>query len=603
MTVKKGKKIKSAKFLKKSRRFGLKKNAAAMYQEAKAGFQTMEDMDGKSEAEQTVALMDAAYAGAKIRDNFQRMKLKAAIKPEVMIGKGYYKAIRRIRAAKKGTALMNAGSAAVIEVPYKVSRGPVVRSSGRVGESTGQKRKTEQKEPVKLVKTPEPFIRNAAQYDISSLEEKHGISSGKKLIYVQAKNSCETLEQKNKVRSKEEEGKEKRRPKKREKPEGSQKTEHTAEKNKVRSKKQKDNLKKKRKSGKKKNANTSGAVMKHEMKLFVMKQVLAEGNDSGVGQLAAATGKAYLKDRIKNAAKWSGKMVRKLTKKLLTLLLGLLCELAFFLLTTVFVVVGPVLLMIASVVCVVGVAATLVGLFVSPADATKDDFAVTLIQNYQSELLENAQKKVGTTYKGKKVEQVNIIYEGIDSIDANSDDILLAYFVEATNENKFDEDDSQAPLLNVNTSNEKKAMKAVLAGMLYQESVTYSLETRTVYVTVTPTPTMTPIPSPATSITPIPVPPSAISPTPTPEAPAMPAPVPAASPAPAPVPEVVEVTESYYVVDIIISGKSAEEWSTNHFSEKEKEVYDFLLTMFQSFGYTEKGGDNVCKKYQEASLE
>lgn len=294
--------------------------------------------------------------------------------------------------------------------------------------------------------------------------------------------------------------------------------------------------------------------MKHEMKLFVMKQVLAEGNDSGVGQLVATTGKAFLKDRIKNAAKWSGKKVLKLTKKMLGLLLGVIFHLLFLLLGAVIVIIIPILLVTAFLVCVVVVAAMLAGVFVSSADATKDDFAVTVIRNYQSELLEEAEKYVGTTYKGKNVEQVRIIYDGINSIDDNSDDLLLAYFIKATNENKFEEDASQAPLLNVNTIKEKKAMKEVLTGMLYKKQVNYIRKSRTVNVAVSPT-------------------------------------------------EVVEKKESYYVVDIVVSGKSVEEWSIKHFSDKEKDLYDFFLEMFQSFGYVEKGGDHVCTKYQKALLE
>ena len=679
--------------------FKTKRGAAGVYQDSKAAVQAVTAMDENASAESMVAVLDGAYAGARIYADWQKLKLKAAVKPGVKIGKGYYKAIKRIRTAKKSIDLMNAASSAEVVCPHVAVRGPSAQLSEKTKQELCEKRQAKADNAkvaalpgtagtnvqAELVRLPEPVIKNAREYDISGIEKRNGISSGKRL-YVSAKTSTENLEQKNKVRSREEERAGKNAPKERTKLQGEEKAEHVADKNKVHSKKQKDNLRKKKDKPKRKpeSQGNGKAALKREMKYFIVKQILAEGEDSGAGELVINVGSAVLSDRLKSLgrislklANVSGKLALKLIWKLLAGLLVLLLHILGGLLVMLLPVLLIGILVLAVPVIIVVIAAMIVGLFVSPVDTTRDDFAVTVINEYQDEVYEEALDYVGKLHDWKRVDEVKVTYKGISNLDSNSDDILLVYFAKATDEGKFDEDTSQAPLLNVNTITEKWVMNDVLDDMLYIDSVTYAAETRKVIVWVTPTATPTPEPtivivptptaSPVPTVTELPVP--TVTPTPIPTITPMPTVTPAPTPIPtlslsdmvaalqktpteeveqetnaeelvlmwvaepmtadegnmgqlatseqklspmltatpsaAPVQELVamEVEKEFYVANVVIAGKSAEAWAADNLSSKEKSVYEFLKEMFVSFGYQEMGGDTVCQKYSESTLE
>lgn len=622
----KGVKVKKIRYSKRKKGkslINLAQKTREIYQETKAAVQTVAALDEKTDAQSTVTLMDSAYTGVKAYARWQKFKLKVAAKSGVMLGKGYYKAIRKIRNAEKNLALMDAAMGVKVECPHKAVRGPSARlsektkqqllekrrkapasSSGTVGKSMMLQKQAE------LVRMPEPVLRNAGEYDISVLEERNKISSGR-TVYVSSRSSAENLEQKNKVRSRTEERKTNRAPREREELHGTEKAESIADKNKVRSKKQKDNLRKKKPKKhkkKKKSSGTGRAALKREMKLFIMKQVLQEGEDSGAGELVLNAGVPMVMDKLQKIGKASMKLSMKLIRKLLIGVFTLLGHVLLGLLGLLLPLLLPFVLIITAVGGVVAIASLIAGLFVSPVDATRDDFATTVIQAHQEEVLEDAYGYKGKSHNWKRVEYVNVSYRGIEDINSNSDDILLAYFSKATNENKFEEDSGQAPLLNVNSLTEKNVMKDVLKEMLFIESVTYATETLSYYIVVTPTPKPATVGPPAptkaaSEVLPVPSPmpslPPSLSPTP------IVSPAPTLSPMPTPTPEpiLLEVTEEYYVANVVIAGKSADEWVQNNLSKKEMSVYKFLLEMFKAFGYVKKGGDTVCQKYYNAMLE
>ena len=533
--------------------------------------------------------------------------VKTGIRINAKVVKAYARQIKRIRNAKKEMAVLAAATSVELIVPKEVVRGPQVQGAVKVSNVSSGKVQSAVKEQSRgvsygtspqvnreVVKLNNPSLRRTAEYDIESIAEKNGIKSGQ-TVYVSSKNSIEELEEKNKVHSKEKTGEEQKVPKERKTPQGEEKTEQLAEKNKIKSKEHTDNLKKKekkngKKRAKKKTSGTSGATaaMKREMKYFIAKQLFQEGEDSGIGEAALGVGRAALGDVLKKLGKGMAKVTGKLLVKLLMLLGSLLIQLISALVVLLFPILFPVLIVLFGVVALVVLASAVVGLFVGVDNTSQEDFAVRLINDHKTAIIEKAESYTGTMYKGKCVEGVELNFVGISDIDANSDDMLLVYMTEATDEGKFSEDSDQAPLLNVNTYSEKRVMNKVLKEMLYVQSVTYEKRIREITITITPapvTPSIVPSSMPTPTVTPsvTVIPSITVTPTPTPE------------------PEYIVVEEVYYIAHVTIGGINAEQWED--ISRKEETIYSFLYEMFRSFGYRPGGGETVCSKYLNAQLE
>lgn len=545
-----------------SRKKGMRKGLAGLYQNTKAGMQAVAGFSAASDAESTVALTDAARKAVHVCNTVKYLELKAG----VLLGKGYAKTVRKIRNAKRDMALLD--MAAGIQPPrqFRVRRGPNARLSGQ---------------PQKALRShvasgTAPALRNAASYDVSSLEARNGIRP-KDRARAAIKVRTEGLEAKNRVRSKAEQQKGKLTPKERESLQGKEKAEHIAEKNRVKSRDRKDNLKKKRKKAKKKKEVAAGAA-KREMKYLAARQVFMEGETSGVSEALAGIGKSVFLDwaqRLgKGSAKLAGKLLIKLSGALAALLFHVLLMLMLFLLP--FLV--PIIIAFGAIVMVAGIAAMVVGIFISVEDTEQGDFAVKLINDYKAAVMAEAMGYEGRWHEQGEVEEVNISYSGMLGIDANSDDMLLVYMSKATDSRKLADDKGQAPLLHVDTNAEKKAMDAVLDEMFYIESVSYEERKRQVVVTVTPAPT-----------------PTDVSP-PEPEHDGQ---GPAGDKAEEP--ETMTITQTYYVANVVIAGSTADAWMESN--SVDESVYFFLRDMFLSFGYVPGGGNVVCGKYMEAELE
>lgn len=431
-------------------------------------------------------------------------------------------------------------------------------------------------------------------YDIAELEEKNGIHAVRSNPQSE-KGTTEQLEEKLGISSKEEQAK--KIPKERVEPEGTAKTSYQAKKNGVRNKKNRDDRKKKREKGK--SSKRSGAMKnaaKREMKNVIVNQILKEEEDSGLQE--ANSVQTVLTEYFKSMGKRSAKLAYKGMKYIL----GLLAE-VFILLLGLLLLLVPALIVLITAMAVVIAIAVIAGIFVTPENAAKEDFAANRISAYQAELLEEAESYNGDWHWGYYVEEVNIKYKGISNISANSDDMLLAYMANAAEDGDLGEEVNQAPLLNVDTLGEEWAMDEVLKDMLYISDVTYEKCTREIVVTVTPTPTATPAPTvsptPEPSMTALPTPVQV--PTQTPDQKLSPTPIP--SPTPTPEPETIIITETYYVVHVTITGVDADAWVTENVGGKEKALYSFLEELFISFGYQALGGDTVCQKYLNADMQ
>lgn len=432
------------------------------------------------------------------------------------------------------------------------------------------------------------------EYDIAELEEKNGIKSAKN-IQPEEKSSTEQLENKLGVSAKEETTKDVPR----ERIEALEDTtEGRAEKNGVRSTNQKDNVKKKKASGNKsKYAEDMKKAAKREMKNLIINQILKEEENSE--SRAIDNTQFFLKEFCKNIGRKSAVLAYKGMKYALMLgtqILILGIQIIFLL--------APVLLVMITAILAMAAIAVIAGIFVTPENAALEDFAVNRIIAYQQELVCEAESYGDELYNGYYVEEVNIRYKGVPNIDANSDDILLAYMTYASDGN-YEGEVNPAPLLNVDTSNEMSSMEEVLEDMLYISDVTYEKNVREIKVTATPTPTVNPTPTiaPVTEITITPSPAPSLVPTPimTPE----PSPVPTLSPlpTPTPTPEVIIIEEVYYVVNVTITGVEADIWVIENVSGKKESMYSLLRDLFDSFGYQSLGGDTVCQKYLNADVQ
>lgn len=545
---------------------GIRKDLAGLYQNTKAGIQAVTGLDAASDAESTVALADAARKAVRTYNTVKYLELKTGAKAGVLLGRGYAKAARKIRNAKRDMALMDMAAGMQPPRQFRVSRGPNARLSGQ---------------PRKALKShmasgAAPALRNAAAYDVSSLEAKNGIRPEDRRR-ADIRGRTEGLEAKNRVRSKAEQQRGKLAPKERESLQGKEKADQLAEKNHVKSRDRKDNLKKKRKKARKKKGVAAGAA-KRELKYLAARQIFMEGETSGVSEALVGIGKSVLVDwaqRLgKGGAKLAGKLLIKLSGALAALLFHVLLMLMLFLLPLLV----PIIIAFGAIVMVGGIAAMVVGIFISVEDTEQGDFAVKLINDHKAAIIEEAEGYAGKWHDQKEVEEVNISYSGIARIDANSDDMLLVYMSIAADSRKLADGEGHAPLLHVDTNTKKKAMDVVLDEMFYIESVSYEEKTRQVVVTVTPAPT------------------------------------PAAAPPPEPghdgqgaegdkpeEPETRTIIQTYYVANVVIAGITADAW--REANSVDEQVYFFLRDMFLSFGYVPGGGNAVCVKYMEAELD
>lgn len=475
----------------------------------------------------------------KIQGKVRYMELKAGAKAGVLLGRGYAKAIRKMRGAKRDMAIRAAASGAT------------------------------------------PVLRNAADYDVSRLENKNNIKSPQR-DFVSAKGQTEDLEAKNKAKSKAEQQKEKLAPKERKSLHGKEKADHIAEKNRVRSRNRKDNLKKKRKEKQQKKKGAAVNAAKRELKYLAARQVLMEGEPSGA-EASIGIGKSVLVDWVQRLGKGSAKLVGKLMLKLFGGLATLLLHLLLMLVLSVLPLLLPVLAVLAAIAMLAGIAAMVAGIFISTADAEQGDFAVKLIHDRKAAIMQEAKGYGEARHDGKEVEEVIIRYSGIAGMDANSDDMLLAYMSKAAGGISLTGTKS-APLLRVDTYAEMQAMDEVLSGMIYIKSVEYEERTRQATVTATPTPTPPGTPSPPPPGTPGQTPQGTPTPTMPPEE-----------------PETITVTETYYVAEVVIEGICADAWLDANVTDRT--AYAFLRDMFLSFGYVPGGGSAVCRKYEEAALD
>ena len=64
------------------------------------------------------------------------------------------------------------------------------------------------------------------------------------------------------------------------------------------------------------------------------------------------------------------------------------------------------------------------GFFLNPGDITKENFAVSVIETYTNQLVQEIDTYESNFYEGYPVETVYVTYSGIDTLDANRDDFL-----------------------------------------------------------------------------------------------------------------------------------------------------------------------------------
>ena len=406
-------------------------------------------------------------------------------------------------------------------------------------------------------------MKQDEDYDIALLEEKNGILAAGSYC-IQEKGTTEQLEERLGISSKEEIRK--MVPKERSKPEGKEKISLQAKKNSVKSSGYKDNIEIKKM--KPRIATAMKDRTKQELKSMFSKKILAEQEVAVQENTTENFGNTIPTDFLKNA----GVLVIELLIHIVTLL-GAAVTVGMFLMIMLL----PLLIIISAIVCILAAVTLIIGVFVTPEDTTRDDFAVNKIVAYQEDVLEDAEDYKGKRYKGYKVEELVIEYSGISDITSNSDDILLVYLSEAADIDKTAESDGVVPLLNVNTLKENKAMDAALMDMLYISDVRYVKCRRKVEVVVTVTPAPAKGDGDGTAS--------------------------GAASSSEPKTKTITVIQYYYKATVTITGMSAEEWIEENRNKKEKSMYYFIADMFDSFGYEELGGDTVCQKYLNANLE
>ena len=441
-----------------------------------------------------------------------------------------------------------------------------------------KKRKRYLYQNIQGQKTESLILRNAKQYDVTNLEVKNGILSKKK-ENVLSSSATERIEQKLGINEKKEQNKEKLVPKERN--EDKETIEHLAEKQNIRSKTRKDNLKRKPKKAKKEKS-TIATAAKRELKFFLAKQVLAEENNTSAGEVIVGFGKSVLATGGQKVGNKIRQGVSTVFFKIITSIIAILLPLLLSMLGLFMSFFLPFLIVLLLGGCFLVSIAVLAGLFVYSDDVKKEDFAVTLIDNYKTAIIQEANTYAREQWYGEELEKVTIAYDGISNMDANSDDILLAYLTEAAESSHFSIEDSQAPLLNVDTDAEQKAMNTVLREMLYIKTVIYEEKTRTVSIEVIPTPPVTSDIVPEESWNSegtVPLLPESMK------------------------PEIIERIETYYVATVVISGESANDWAIEHNKNQPECIYTFLVEVFESLGYQLKGGATVCEKYIKANLE
>ena len=395
------------------------------------------------------------------------------------------------------------------------------------------------------------------EFDVALLEEKNGVQMAD-AYQIQEKGTTEQLEEKLGVSSREEEGK--KLPKERVEPRGNEKTAYQAQKHRVKGSSYKDNMKRKDKSsGRKK---TMKDAAKKELKSIFAKQLLEEQAQEEQERAIENFGNTLAVNFLKK----SGYLGLQVMIKALVSFLGLLFSMLIGLVTTIVFAI-PTIICIVTIVCVLLATSLISGIFVSSKDAAQDNFAVNRIIEYQESLINEAKAYNGKWHWGYNIEEVIIRYSGISNISSNSDDILLAYMTEATGE-KIMETDNIAPLMNVNTLNEKKAMNSALKDMLYISNVSYEKCSEEILVVVTPTPASSSEEEP-----------------------------------PVQEEQTITITRYYYKATVTISGISAKTWVQRNADAQELSMYSLLENIFNSFGYKSLEGDAVCQKYLSASLK
>ena len=488
----------------------------------KAGAEMVSDADTASASQTVLGIEAGLRRTSKLYIRLRYIEAKAGVNGVILLGRGYTK-LRHILKEKKKLDLLQAATSA------KTSYTDVVT----------------------------PALRNVADYDYSGLEQKNGIQTPSK----QLESSKEATERKeNRLKVKERKTDTKGTGVKETKSlSNEEKVERGAEKNKLKSKKNKENLRKKKRIS---HNGIASAVAKREMKLIVAKQVLAEDENMNLTDSIAQVGKAVATDFFQVSSKKLFRTAQKSFLKVTFLLGSLLLQLFMGFVSVCLLFLSPVIVVIIEVVLVIAGIALLAGFFLNPGDITKEDFAVSVIEDYTNQLVQEIASYESNFYEGYRVETVYVTYSGIDTLDANRDDLLLAYMTLAAENQTFKSEESYAPILNVDKSEEEQAMRIVLDEMLYIEDVTYEVKEREVLVKVE-------------------------------------------SSEEAMQEEMwVTQTEQYAVAEVTVVGKTADTWATKQgIVPEDGAFYWLLLDIFESFGYTAGGGDVVCRKYQEASLQ
>ena len=488
----------------------------------KAGVKTLSDADTASTSQTVLGIEAGLRRTTKLYMRLQYTEAKAGVNGVILLGRGYTK-LRHILKEKKKLDLLQAATSA------KTSYTDVVT----------------------------PALRNVADYDYSSLEQKNGIQTPSKQLE-STKEATERKENRLKVKERKTDTKGTG-VKETEHLSNEEKVERGAEKNKLKSKKNKENLRKKKRIS---HNGIASAVAKREMKLIVVKQVLAEDENMNLTDSIANIGKAVATDFFQISSKKILRTAQKSFLKVTFLLGSLLLQLFMGFVSVCLLFLSPVIVVITGVVLVITGIALLAGFFLNPGDITKEDFAVSVIKDYTNQLMQEIDAYESNFYEGYPVETVYVTYSGIDTLDANRDDLLLAYMTLAAENQTFESDESYAPILNVDKSEEEQAMRTVLEDMLYIGELTYKIEDREVLVKVeTSEETMQE--------------------------------------------EIwITQTEQYAVAEVTVVGKTAATWAINQgIVPEDGAFYWLLLDIFESFGYTAGGGDVVCRKYQEASLQ
>ena len=488
----------------------------------KAGVKTLSDADTASTSQTVLGIEAGLRRTTKLYIRLRYTEAKAGVNGVILLGRGYTK-LRHILKEKKKLDLLQAATSA------KTSYTDVVT----------------------------PALRNVADYDYSSLEQKNGIQTPSKQLE-STKEATERKENRLKVKERKTDTKSTG-VKETKSLSNEEKVERGAEKNKLKSKKNKENLHKKKRIS---HNGIASAVAKREMKLIVVKQLLDEGKSMSITDSFVHIGEAVAIDFLQLSSKKLFRTAQKSFLKVTFLLGSLLLQLFMGFVSVCLLFLSPVIVVITGVVLVIAGIALFAGFFLNPGDITKENFAVSVIETYTNQLVQEIDTYESNFYEGYPVETVYVTYSGIDTLDANRDDLLLAYMTLAAENQTFESEESYAPILNVDKREEQQVMRTVLNEMLYIEDVTYEVKEREVLVKVESSEETTQEEMWVTQ------------------------------------------TEQYAVAEVIVVGKTADTWAIKQgIVPEDGAFYWLLLDIFESFGYTAGGGDVVCRKYQEASLQ